>query len=41
MHRFAERSEEPIVGSLYVAKRAFPEGRPDALHVIIVPAKKG
>ncbi len=38
MYRFAERSDEPMVGSLYIAKRAFPNGRPDAVAVHIEPA---
>jgi hypothetical protein len=35
MFRFTEASTVPIVGTIYVSKTAFPEGRPEKLTVTI------
>jgi len=42
MYRFAERVSdqgEPMVGSLYIKKSAFPDGHPAAVVVTIEPVK--
>jgi len=35
MYRFREDNDEPIVGTLYVSKRAFSGGAPDKIEVTI------
>jgi len=42
MYRFAERvsdQAEPMVGSLYIKKSAYPDGHPAAVVVTIEPTK--
>lgn len=39
MYRYNERSDDPVVGSLYIRKTAFPKGRPDEVIVSIEPGK--
>jgi hypothetical protein len=41
MYRFKERTSEaePVVGSLYIKKTAFPDGHPAAVVVVIEPTK--